>query len=219
MEINKNHKLRDVVYKHVRDEIISFKLEPGTRLLEEEIARVLGVSRTPVREAFAALSVEGFIEVFPRRGAVVKEATMKDLTDTLIVREELEILAIRLAIPNINDDILKVLKQAKVDFEVAVENKETSKMIEADTRFHDIIFGCTKNEKLIKILKDLKEQLHRYRAIYIREKASLTEIIKDHTAIYESLKDKNSENAKKAISDHINNQKESLKKQFKQKKK
>lgn len=215
--MTKNHKLKDVVYKYVRDEIVAFKLRPGDRLLEEEIAKKLGLSRTPVREAFVTLSSEGFIEIFPRRGAVVKEVTMKDLIDTLVVREELEILAIRLAIPNIDYEILKNLKNAKIKFEKAVENAETTKMIKADTLFHDIIFSCTENEQLIKILKSLKEQLYRYRAIYIREKASLTEIVKDHEEIYKSLELKDIERAKKAVSDHITNQKEALKNQFEEK--
>jgi len=214
MEISKNQRLKDVVYKHVRDEIVAFKLEPGSRLLEEEVAKALGVSRTPVREAFGTLASEGFIELLPRRGAIIKDVTLKDLQDTLIVREELEILAIKLATPHINSVILEQLKKAKENFEEAVENYDVLKMIEADTHFHDVIFNCTQNEKLINVLNYLKEQLYRYRAIYIREKASLTAIIEDHEEIYKSLKEKNVTKAKEAISKHIKNQEKSLKVQF-----
>ena len=214
MEISKNQRLKDIVYRHVRDSIVSFKLEPGSRLLEEEVAKALGVSRTPVREAFGTLALEGFIEILPRRGAIIKDVTLKDLQDTLIVREELEILAIKLATPSINDEVLEKLKEAKEKFEEAVEAFDVLKMIEEDTKFHDIIFNCTKNEKLINVLNYLKEQLYRYRAIYIREKASLIEIVEDHNEIYKSLAKKDSERAKKAISKHIKNQEKSLTIQF-----
>jgi len=211
---NKNQKLKDIVYNYVRDEIVAFKLEPGKRLLEEDIAKILGVSRTPVREAFSTLSAEGFLEILPRRGAIIKDITLKDLQDILIVREELELLAIKLAIPNIDEEILGELEKAKNNFEQAVNTHEVVKMIAADINFHDIIFNCTQNKQLINILKNLKEQLYLYRAIYIREKASLTEIIEDHKEIYESLKSKDIEKTKLAISSHIKNQEKSLKVQF-----
>ena len=89
--------LRDSIADSLRESIINGKIKPGERLLEPIVAKQLGVSRTPVREAFFQLESEGLVEVMPRRGAIVSEISVNDANELYSVRAVLEGLAAKLA--------------------------------------------------------------------------------------------------------------------------
>ena len=95
--------LRDRISESIRDSIIEGKLEPGARLAEPEVAQQLGVSRTPLREAFLQLEAEGFLTVNPRKGAVVSELSLKDAEETYQIKVALEALAAKLATKSISE--------------------------------------------------------------------------------------------------------------------
>src|SRR5260370_24771786 len=94
-----NLTLSQRVYKHLREEILSDRLPPGTELSEVALSRVLEISRGPIREAMGRLAAEGLITVRPRRRAEVRSLTPPELVDAYEVREALEVLAVRLARP------------------------------------------------------------------------------------------------------------------------
>ena len=93
-----NRTLREQVIDHLREEILASRLAPGTELGEAALARSLGISRGPLREALGALTAEGLVTIVPRRGAVVTRLTRKEFIDAYQVREALESLAVRLAV-------------------------------------------------------------------------------------------------------------------------
>jgi transcriptional regulator, gntR family len=95
--------LREVVFKTLRNAIVHGEFEPGERLMEVTLAKRLGVSRTPVREAMRMLELEGLVVMIPRRGAEVARITAKDLSDALEIRMALEDLAAGLACKRIDD--------------------------------------------------------------------------------------------------------------------
>ncbi|HRI48178.1 MAG TPA: GntR family transcriptional regulator, partial [Ignavibacteriaceae bacterium] len=103
--------LRDRISESIRDSIIEGKLEPGARLAEPEVAQQLGVSRTPLREAFLQLEAEGFLTVNPRKGAVVSELSLKDAEETYQIKVALEALAAKLATKSISEYEIKKLKE------------------------------------------------------------------------------------------------------------
>ena len=94
MAIDNYLPLRDVVFNTLREAILKGDLEPGERLMEIALAQKLDVSRTPIREAIRKLELEGLVVMTPRKGAVVAEITLEDLTDVLEVRKNLEELAV-----------------------------------------------------------------------------------------------------------------------------
>ena len=85
--------LRDVVFNTIKDGILSGRLRPGERLLENQLAEELGVSRTPIREALRMLEIENLVDLIPRKGAQVREMSEKDIKDVLEIRKVLEELA------------------------------------------------------------------------------------------------------------------------------
>lgn len=202
--------LRDLVYNNVRTAILSENFKPGQRLMEVELAEILGVSRTPVREALRKLEVEGFIEMLPRKGAIVKVVSIKDIQDLLEIRASLEALATRIACEKMDTKAKKELEKAKEEFVQAVSDNDIDSMIQTDVKFHDIIFSSTQNEKLIQIINNLKEQIYRYRVIYIRDKSYLINIVQEHNEIVEAIIGNDAKKAGKVAVIHIQNQENAL---------
>ena len=148
--------LRDVVFKTIRQAILTGELKPGERLMEIHLANKLGVSRTPIREAIRQLELEGLVIMVPRKGAQVASITEKSMTDVVEVRLALEKLAVELACKRISYEQKERLKQALDGFEQAVANKDASEIAKADVEFHDAIFAATGNMRLGQMVKSLR---------------------------------------------------------------
>src|SRR5690348_1112122 len=99
--------LGKVAYSKIREEIITLNFKPGQMLSESEIGSVLGVSRTPIREAFLMLVQEGLLEILPQRGARVALISEKRYAENMFVRESLEISALKLVAKNWKSDDLR----------------------------------------------------------------------------------------------------------------
>src|SRR3990172_7064464 len=102
--------LRERIVDFVKDSIINGRLKPGERVPEHEIAENLGISRTPIREAFRQLESEGFITVTPRKGAIVSPITAKDVKDFYSIKSLLEGYAAREACKTFSDREIKKIK-------------------------------------------------------------------------------------------------------------
>ena len=212
MEVNLGDHLtlRDIVYNHIRDAIVSSDIAPGKRLMEIELANTLGVSRTPVREALRKLEAEGFIKILPRKGAIVKQSSPKEVRDTLLIRAHLESLAAEIAAKKMDAKSRELLRLAKEKFEETAREEDLDKMIQADIDFHDIIFQATENEKLVQILNNLKEQVYKFRAIYIRDKSYIDVIVAEHKELYAAIANSDSDKAKVIALSHIRSQEDAL---------
>src|SRR6056297_896888 len=104
----------DYAYQEIRHKIITKQLKPGQRLPEVNIAVQMGVSRTPVREALRRLSSEGLVIIIPNSGARLAAPTSREIEDTFMVRDQLEVLAVRLAAGRITERHLRRLEEALI---------------------------------------------------------------------------------------------------------
>jgi DNA-binding GntR family transcriptional regulator len=210
MDVNEYLPLRDVVFNTLRQAILRGEMEPGERLMEIQLAQKLGVSRTPIREAIRKLELEGLVIMIPRKGAEVAHITEKDMRDVLEVRATLEELVVALACKNVTDEKLAELKAANKLFETAIVSKDVVNIVDADVHFHDIIYTMTDNARLIQIINNLREQMYRYRLEYVKDARTHSILISEHNDIIKQLKDRNVEQAKKVIYQHINNQEKGI---------
>lgn len=197
--------LREVVFKSVRGAILSGVLKPGERLMEVQLAEKLGVSRTPIREAIRKLELEGLVIMMPRKGAYVADLSIKDITDVLEVRAALEGLASGLAALRITDEEIEELKLTALHFHQAIEADDFDRIVEMDIEFHDRIFKATRNEKLLQITNSLREQVQRFRIMYINESNKSKDLSKEHFEIVEAISKRNMEIAEKIAKRHIEN--------------
>jgi DNA-binding GntR family transcriptional regulator len=210
MDVNDYLPLRDVVFNTLRQAILRGEMEPGERLMEIQLAQKLGVSRTPIREAIRKLELEGLVVMIPRKGAEVAHITEKDMKDVLEVRSTLEELAVKVACKNVTDEKIAELKAANKVFESAIVSKDVVNIVEADVKFHDIIYAMTDNARLIQIINNLREQMYRYRLEYVKDARTHSILISEHNDIIRQMHDKNIEAAKNVVRQHIINQEKGI---------
>lgn len=197
--------LREVVFESVRAAIISGVLKPGERLMEVQLAEKLGVSRTPVREAIRKLELEGLVLMMPRKGAYVADLSIKDITEVLEIRAALEGLASGLAALKITDEEIHELDLIAKRFHRAIVEGDFDKILQGDIDFHDVIFRASRNEKLVQINNNLREQVQRFRIMYINQSNKSMSIADDHFEIAGAISERNIDKAEKIAKKHIEN--------------
>lgn len=203
--------LRDVVFNTLRDAILTGKLVPGERLMENQLADKLGVSRTPVREALRMLELENLVELVPRKGAQVLDMSEKDIINILEVRSALEGLATSVACKKMSKEDLQQLKNMEVDFEKAVADNDVEHFVDIDEDFHDLIFAATENDKLINIFRNLRIQLYRYRMAQAKNnETSMSTIVAHHRSIIRAIENHDGEEGASIAQGHIKYQTESI---------
>ncbi len=139
------------VYDHLRAEILSGRLEPGAELAEVALSEQLGVSRGPLREAIGRLASEGLVTVRPRRGAVVRSLSKEEFLELYQVREALEMLAVRLAVPRLGPEDVAVLEGLVERMAAHAERDEVAEFFEGNSAFHVRLFEASGNAKLLEL--------------------------------------------------------------------
>jgi len=195
--------LREVVFESIRGAIISGVLKPGERLMEVQFAEKMGVSRTPIREAIRKLELEGLIIMIPRKGAYVADLSINNIIDVLEVRSALEGLASGLAALRITNEEIKELELTALQFQKAIESNDVDGIIRTDIDFHDKIFKATRNEKLLQMANSLREQVQRFRIMYVNKSINSEDLPKDHYEIAKAISERNVDMAEKLARRHI----------------
>ncbi|MDD4496101.1 MAG: GntR family transcriptional regulator [Eubacteriales bacterium] len=206
IKLNDYKPLGEVIFDTLREAIIMGELKPGERLMEVHLADKMGVSRTPVREAIRKLELEGLVTMVPRKGAFVSIISSKDIMDVLEVRASLDGLATALSAERIKDCELKELEAVHNQFIENVEKNNLNGTIKKDVEFHDIIYRSSRNDKLIDLTYKLREQIHRFRVIYLKDYSSTINIVSEHVSIINAIKGKDPDTASKLAREHIKNQ-------------
>ncbi|MGE4282422.1 MAG: GntR family transcriptional regulator [Clostridia bacterium] len=210
INLNNYKPLREVIFDSLREAIIMGELKPGERLMEIQFAEKMGVSRTPVREAIRKLELEGLVVMIPRKGAHVAELSVKDIMNVLEVRSSLDGLASALAAKRISKDELKELKNIVDQFAQYIERNNMHGLIKKDVEFHELIYRACRNEKLVQIATNLKEQIHRFRVVYLKDYSSPKELMKEHTAIYQAIENGDDKQAHELAALHIKHQEKAM---------
>jgi len=202
--------LRDVVCEALREAITSGILQPGERLMETQIAEELGVSRTPVREAIRKLELEGFVIMMPRRGTYVADLSMKDINEVFEIRTSLEVLAAGLAAERITEEELEQLNRLLVKISEYIEAGDLDKIVETDVAFHDILYRASRNNRLVAIINNLREQTSRFRSISLGHPGRLQETLKEHRRLVDAISQRDPELAQQMAHEHMENAEQTL---------
>ncbi len=202
--------LREIVFETLREAIINATLKPGERLMEIQLAEEMGVSRTPVREAIRKLELEGFVVMVPRKGAYVADISTKDIADVFEIRAALEGLAAGLAAERITEEELEKLERILVKIGECVKNNDLEKLIEVDTEFHDTLFKASRNERLVQIVSNLREQIQRFRTASLSTPGRMKYALEEHKKIVEAVSERNVELAQALAREHIENAENSM---------
>lgn len=203
LDIHTVKPLRELIYDELKNRILTGKLEPGIRLMENTLADELGVSRTPVREAIRKLEKEHLVTIAPRRGAYVAERNAKVMIDILEVRESMEGLTAYYCAQRISDDQKALLRDYADCFRKAVEEGNCADMIKYDTEFHHLIIESSSNPILIRMIEHLRELLLQFRTIYFRDSERNEILPSEHYEILEAIEAGDAKRASDAAASHI----------------
>lgn len=195
--------LSQQVYAHLRAGILDNTYPPGSSLPEEAMAAKLSVSRVPIREAIRRLSAEGLVTVIPRQGATVTELTAKQFLDAYQVREALEVLAVRLAVPKLAPDDLKLLDSMHQTLQAAAEAGDADAFFAVNAEFHGFLVDKANNGDLKSIYASLIDRMRRYRSPSLDLRGGMVESIDEHAAILAAIHDGNADEAARLIAEHI----------------
>jgi len=195
--------LRERVYHYLRQEILSGRAAPGSLLQEVPLAESLGVSRGPIREALGSLAAEGLVTITPRRGAVVTSLSKRDFLEVYEVREALEALAVRLAVPGMgHDQLLQLEAHIERMVECALQGDADS-FFSANSAFHEAFVVASGNRKLIEVYRRLIGQMGPYRRPSAVLRGSLERSIAEHCAIMAAARAHDVGAAEALVLEHI----------------
>ncbi|MDR3348205.1 MAG: GntR family transcriptional regulator [Acidaminococcales bacterium] len=210
VDLNTYRPLREIVCESLRTAIIGGVLKPGERLMEIQLAEELGVSRTPIREAIRKLEQEGFIDMLPRRGAYVANISIKDVVDVYEIRIALDVLAAGLAAERITGDELALLRQRLGIIKEVVEHGDMEKIGEYDWAFHEVLYKAGKNDRLVGIINNLRDQLTRLRVTSMNYQDRIKDTMLEHELLVESIAMREPELAKQRALEHMRNAERTL---------
>ena len=208
--------LSEKVYLILRTKILKRELKFGQKLLINEIARQLGVSRTPVKDAANRLALEGLVEKVPRRGTFVTTLTSQDVAELLDLRLLLELYAAEKVLEKGRVELLLAEMEkcmANLDRVANGDDLDREAWMSWNRDLHLSLIRLADNSHLLQMYKGLNIDLRLGQVLlYSRGVEYLVQTQQEHQAIYEAFNNGNWEQVEKAISTHINTtKKEALK--------
>lgn len=190
------------VYREIRGRILSLELAPNVHLGEQGLADDLSVSRTPIREALGRLSVEGLVEIYPRRGAVVAPIRLNAVRTAQFVRETLEAAIVRQAAERATPLGVFPLLQTIEEQKLAERENEPTLFYAADEKMHRQICVLADQEAAWQLIEDAKTHMDRIRKLTLQPR-KISELIDDHEKIVSAVKGKDAELAEKRVRVHL----------------
>jgi DNA-binding GntR family transcriptional regulator len=188
----------------IRQAIIDGRLHPGQRLKEEELARELGISRTPVREALVMLTAEGLIDAAPNRGATVRSHSAADLDDLYQLRALLEGYATRRAATRLSDETIAGLRTSCERFQGLLDGQpDMSELVKENLHFHQTILDGACSARLSTMVRQVIELPLVYRSYvwYSPEQQRISAHY--HWQITHALEARDAERAELIMKEHV----------------
>jgi DNA-binding GntR family transcriptional regulator len=205
--------MRKKVYEHLRGQILNRTIEPSSRLVEAQIAKDIGISRTPVREALHLLEKDGFVESIPRVGYRVKNLAWNELDEIIEIRRVNETLACRWAIQRIEAKTIKALESNLTRAQAALDKGSPDHFLEFDEEFHEILVRASGSRHLLELCQTLRRLMLRYRSESIKSSPTVTEALKGHRRILDCLKQKDEDGLVAALLAHLDYSKNDIRNQ------
>ncbi|MDP7369078.1 MAG: GntR family transcriptional regulator [Nitrospinota bacterium] len=209
LHIDRPKSLSRMVADEIMDAILKGALRPGDKLVEAELTQSLGVSRTPLREAFRELAAEGYITVIPHKGSYVSTISEEEVLDLYSITSVLEGLATRLATPRLKsgeekENLLALFEDMKKKSELG----EVDAYWASNRNFHQSIAKTSGNDRLSDLIENLRRQILKTRVITLRYPGRLEGSMTEHEEILRAILGGKEQEAEKLITDHLEKQRQ-----------
>lgn len=211
MPIERKKSIREQVYEYLKEEIVNGKIEEESRIVEEEYALKLNVSRTPLREAIRMLELEGLIEGREKGGVVVPKITKKDVEEVIKIRMALEAVIFEEIFEKVTEQDIKKLEKNINKVELIIQDeKECLEVFKYFSEFNKTLYNIVDLPRVVNLINNLNLYLKKFRKISIENGNRRLSAHKDHVKMVEFIK----KNRKKEIVDlnkkHLTEAKEFL---------
>jgi DNA-binding GntR family transcriptional regulator len=195
---------REKAYEHIKTAILSGRLNPGEKLTEEHLAKTLGVSRTPVREALHKLESEGLINVRKKRGFVVSWDSKDEVEELFELRSILEGYSLRTISKSISEETFHQLEGFIQNAEEALRRKKIEDVFKWNTRFHDTLHELVANKtRLHRLIVNMRKYVLRHRKDTLRYPDGGKRAIEGHRKIILALRLRDPELCERIMRNHI----------------
>jgi DNA-binding GntR family transcriptional regulator len=195
--------LKDRAYHRIKTAILNLELKPGDPLIEGELAKRLGISKTPVRDALTELRREGLVTKIPYSGTCVSEITPQDIRDIIQLRGVLEALAARLATPLLTEAELEQLAELITCELEAIGAGNIGLATRCNGEFHDVIIHKVQNRRLGAILENIEDQMKRIRVLSSQLQGRLRKSAQEHELVLAALRDRDPDRAEEMLRAHM----------------
>lgn len=185
-------------YQDLKRRILDNEMPAGFQALEQELAELLGMSRTPVREALIRLADEGIVEIRPRHGMRILPISVADMREIYEILTGLESTAAEVvAARGLSDEKLAALRTAVSDMDIALSKDDLKGWASADERFHNLLVEYSGNERLRTWVNTCRDQAHRARMATLRLRPKPVDSNEDHAAVVEAIERGDAEAARR----------------------
>jgi DNA-binding GntR family transcriptional regulator len=203
--------ISDQIYERLRQQILLGEIEPGERLMQNQVAENLRASRTPVREAFRRLEQDGLVERVPQGGVRVTRLDMEAIQEVFGIRNVLEAYAVELACGRITAEEIGSLKRLVIQAGELLSSGELGRetkikrLFELNTQFHDTIYRSSGNSYLMGMINSLRFIVGRLRFLGLRADSTWSRAWDEHAQLIERLEKRDKESAACLLKTHLVN--------------
>jgi len=209
--ISRPKSLHEIAYESLKAGILSGRLAVGRTYSELELARELGISRTPVREALLKLSAENLVSFNGRRGISVKYFSRKDLEDLSELRQIIEEAAVAKTVGNLSKDQIRKVRRIIGEQEACIrDNYDENLFLEIDRRFHLALIEASGNRFMIQTYNNIRDNFAITFRGALAKKGRASEVLREHKSIVTALVQENAEMARDAVRNHLVNSKSTV---------
>jgi DNA-binding GntR family transcriptional regulator len=202
--------IRKRIYDHIREQLLHGDIFPSQHLIEAKIAREIGTSRTPVREALHSLELEGLIESVPRVGYIVKPVSEEEVEEICAIRIVIEGLALRWAMRKAYGKLVEELRGNISLQEEKISRGDFIGFIELDAQFHEIIARHSGSKRLLELAQTLRQHMLRYRIRSMYTTDNALGAMNGHKGILEAIEKNDPEEVNKALVYHLERSREAI---------
>ncbi|MCM2675809.1 GntR family transcriptional regulator [Alkalicoccobacillus plakortidis] len=195
--------LREIAVEKIKEAIVSGYFLPGDHLKERELSQLMGISTTPIKEAFRILGNEGFVKTVPRKGTYVSEYANTSIEEILLLRASIEGLCCRLAAMKMSESDLDLLEKQVTKMAQLKEEHDAEALLQQNTAFHEMIVHFAANAMIKNMLDNVKafDQAFRKRALSYNKE--IIEGYAEHSAIFQAIKQRDGDLAEQLMKQHI----------------
>ena len=198
----------DILYSQLKQKIISFELYPGTRVTEQVLAEMFGVSRTPIRQALQRLEIEGFLHIRPKLGCFIRELDVAELMEYYEARIAIEQLIVDAAVNNMPDRLIDQMMAAWDEGSHDAEMASGVDLGEKDESFHVGLATASDKPVLASILQNINHRIRVIRRLDLNSDNRSQRTYNEHYEILQHIKARDTAKAKSAMKRHIQRSRE-----------